>query len=56
MKKTVRGLTHLAIDYSEVPDLSQVSMAISARFIPQHDGHDAQRLQDVLAKLRHKAQ
>ncbi|PSR19926.1 hypothetical protein SAMN00768000_3577 [Sulfobacillus thermosulfidooxidans DSM 9293] len=56
MRKNIGDLTHKPIDYSEIPDLSQVSMAIRAQFIPQHDGHDASRLHDLLTQLRNKAQ
>ncbi|WP_020373804.1 hypothetical protein [Sulfobacillus thermosulfidooxidans] len=56
MKKPVSDFKHQAIDYSDIPDLSQVSMEISAQFIPEHDSHDASRLHDLLTQLRNKAQ
>lgn len=55
MNKDVLDLTAKTIDYSDIPDLSEVSMDVSARFAPQHDGQDAVRFDAVLAQLRDRA-
>lgn len=39
------------IDYSDIPDLSQVALGPMREFIPRFDGHDAKRFEQMLRQL-----
>lgn len=43
------------IDYSDNPDISDVPEALVGHFVPRFDGHDMERLDELLKVLRQRS-